>query len=102
MTLYWRVIQPRCKISVVQTISSEPSMHELLERIRRDGKNPGNGILKVGGFINHQVDPALMEACGRQRDAIKNIVDVNITTERREVKTWKYCFSLLKITPSYG
>ncbi len=39
-------------------------MLELIERIRRDGKNLGNGILKVDGFINHQVDPALMDACG--------------------------------------
>ena len=39
-------------------------MLELMERIRRDGKNLGNGILKVDGFINHQVDPALMDACG--------------------------------------
>jgi xanthine phosphoribosyltransferase len=38
---------------------------ELIERIRREGKNLGNGILKVDGFINHQVDPALMDACGR-------------------------------------
>ncbi len=41
-------------------------MKELIERIRQDGKNLGNGILKVDGFINHQVDPALMEACGRE------------------------------------
>jgi len=39
-------------------------MLELIERIRRDGKNLGNGILKVDGFINHQVDPELMDACG--------------------------------------
>jgi xanthine phosphoribosyltransferase len=39
---------------------------ELIERIRRDGKNLGNGILKVDGFINHQVDPLLMDACGRE------------------------------------
>jgi len=39
---------------------------ELIERIRRDGKNLGNGILKVDGFINHQVDPGLMDACGRE------------------------------------
>ena len=32
-------------------------MHELKERIQREGKNLGNGILKVDGFINHQVDP---------------------------------------------
>ncbi len=41
-------------------------MKELKERIRLDGRNLGNGILKVDGFINHQVDPALMEACGRE------------------------------------
>ncbi|MBE0699094.1 MAG: xanthine phosphoribosyltransferase [Anaerolineaceae bacterium] len=26
----------------------------------------GNGILKVDNFINHQVDPQLMDACGRE------------------------------------
>jgi len=41
-------------------------MKELIERIRRDGRNLGNGILKVDGFINHQVDPALMQACGKE------------------------------------
>jgi xanthine phosphoribosyltransferase len=39
---------------------------ELEERILRDGKNLGNGILKVDGFINHQVDPMLMDGCGRE------------------------------------
>ena len=41
-------------------------MEELKLRIRQDGRNLGNGILKVDGFINHQVDPALMEACGKE------------------------------------
>ncbi len=41
-------------------------MQALKERIRRDGLNLGGGILKVDGFINHQVDPELMEACGRE------------------------------------
>jgi len=41
-------------------------MQALEERILRDGKNLGNGILKVDNFINHQVDPALMDACGRE------------------------------------
>ncbi len=41
-------------------------MKELEERILRDGKNLGNGILKVDGFINHQVDPTLMDNCGRE------------------------------------
>jgi len=39
-------------------------MEALKERIRREGKNLGNGILKVDSFINHQVDPALMLAIG--------------------------------------
>jgi len=41
-------------------------MRELRERIEREGKNLGNGILKVDGFINHQVDPVLMDACGKE------------------------------------
>jgi xanthine phosphoribosyltransferase len=41
-------------------------MKELKERILLEGKNLGNGILKVDGFVNHQVDPLLMDACGRE------------------------------------
>jgi len=39
---------------------------ELEERILRDGKNLSGGILKVDSFVNHQVDPLLMDACGRE------------------------------------
>jgi len=41
-------------------------MQELKDRITKEGKNLGNGILKVDGFINHQVDPILMDACGQE------------------------------------
>ncbi len=41
-------------------------MQALKERIQREGKNLGGGILKVDGFINHQVDPLLMDACGHE------------------------------------
>jgi xanthine phosphoribosyltransferase len=41
-------------------------MQALKERIIRDGKNLGNGILKVDSFINHQVDPNLMYECGAE------------------------------------
>jgi xanthine phosphoribosyltransferase len=41
-------------------------MDSLKQRIIKDGKNLGNGILKVDGFINHQVDPYLMDECGRE------------------------------------
>lgn len=41
-------------------------MQALKDRIQRDGRNLGGGILKVDGFINHQVDASLKEACGRE------------------------------------
>ena len=41
-------------------------MKELEERIRREGQDLGNGILKVDGFVNHQVDAGLMDKCGRE------------------------------------
>lgn len=41
-------------------------MEALKERIQREGENLGGGILKVDGFINHQVDPALMLEAGRE------------------------------------
>jgi len=41
-------------------------MQLLKERILKEGESLGNGILKVDGFINHQVDPNLMEACGKE------------------------------------
>ena len=37
--------------------SQEAVVKELQERILNEGKNLGNGILKVDGFVNHQVDP---------------------------------------------
>lgn len=40
-------------------------MEELVERIRREGRNLGRGILKVDGFINHQLDPQLTMGMGR-------------------------------------
>jgi len=39
---------------------------ELEERITRDGQVLGGGILKVDSFVNHQVDPALMDVCGKE------------------------------------
>ncbi|HUH95869.1 MAG TPA: xanthine phosphoribosyltransferase [Anaerolineales bacterium] len=41
-------------------------MKELEERILRDGQVLGDGILKVDSFVNHQVDAALMDSCGKQ------------------------------------
>ncbi len=42
------------------------TLTKLKERIQCDGKFLGNGILKVDGFINHQVDPMLMDTCGQE------------------------------------
>lgn len=41
-------------------------MKELVERIRKEGRNLGRGILKVDGFINHQLDPVLTAGMGQE------------------------------------
>ena len=41
-------------------------MQALRERIAKEGQNLGNGILKVDGFINHQVDAVLMDQAGAE------------------------------------
>lgn len=41
-------------------------MNTLQERILKEGQVLGGGILKVDSFVNHQVDPALMDECGRE------------------------------------
>lgn len=39
-------------------------MHWLRERIQNEGRYLGEGILKVDVFMNHQVDPLLMQGIG--------------------------------------
>lgn len=39
-------------------------MQLLKKRILQDGKCYEGGILKVDGFINHQMDPVLMKSIG--------------------------------------
>lgn len=41
-------------------------METLINRIRSEGRNLGNGILKVDGFVNHQLDPALTMQMGSE------------------------------------
>jgi len=41
-------------------------MQALVERIRAEGKNLGDGILKVDSIINHQLDPQLMVGMGKE------------------------------------
>lgn len=56
-------------------------METLKQRILQEGRNLGQGILKVDSFINHQVDPVLMDACGRQlADKFKKIGATKVLT----------------------
>ncbi|AIG64959.1 xanthine phosphoribosyltransferase [Weissella tructae] len=41
-------------------------MQLLEEKIRREGRVLGTEVLKVDNFLNHQVDPELMAAMGRE------------------------------------
>jgi xanthine phosphoribosyltransferase len=41
-------------------------MQDLKDRILRDGQVLSGGILKVDSFVNHQVDAALMDSCGKE------------------------------------
>jgi xanthine phosphoribosyltransferase len=56
-------------------------MQALKYRISKDGRNLGDGILKVDGFVNHQVDPQLMYACGEEfAQRFKNIGATKVLT----------------------
>ncbi len=39
-------------------------MKQLEERIKQEGRVLGEDILKVDAFLNHQIDPELMQAIG--------------------------------------
>lgn len=41
-------------------------MEQLKQRILEEGKNLGNGILKIDSILNHQIDPHLMSAMGKE------------------------------------
>lgn len=41
-------------------------VRELEEKILAEGKAVNSDILKVDGFINHQVDPVLMKKIGEE------------------------------------
>lgn len=41
-------------------------MQELRQRILKEGRNLGKGILKVDSFLNHQIDPQLMIRLGQE------------------------------------
>ena len=41
-------------------------MKMLKEKISQEGQNLGRGILKIDSFLNHQVDPDLMDLIGQE------------------------------------
>ena len=41
-------------------------MQELKDRILAEGKNLGDGILKIDGILNHQMDPGLIKRMGEE------------------------------------
>ena len=56
-------------------------MQQLIDRIRNEGKYLGNGILKVDSFVNHQVDPQLMNEAGKAfAEYFKNVGATKILT----------------------
>lgn len=44
----------------------QSKMDILKQRVLEEGQNLGRGILKIDSFLNHQVDPKLMEAVGQE------------------------------------
>jgi xanthine phosphoribosyltransferase len=41
-------------------------MDELKQRIRAEGQNLGDGILKIDSLLNHQIDAGLIMRCGQE------------------------------------
>lgn len=61
-------------------------MQALIERIEREGRNLGRGILKVDSFVNHQLDPELTLGMGQEfarRFAVSGVTGITkiITAE---------------------
>ena len=57
-------------------------MKELKEKILNEGNAINESILKVDGFINHQVDPVLMDKIGKELIAL----DVSIDAAKQSIR----------------
>ena len=72
-------------------------MQLLKKRILQDGKCYEGGILKVDGFINHQMDPVLMKSIGVEfvrRFAATNVNKImTIEARSEERRVGKECRS---------
>lgn len=58
-------------------------MKELQERIKKDGIAVNEDILKVDSFINHQVDPVLMQHIG---EALRNTSKIRASQRLQPLK----------------
>lgn len=59
-------------------------MKALYERIMKDGRSLGNGILKMDRFLNHQIDPELMMQAAQElvsRFALNKRINKILTVE---------------------
>ena len=52
-------------------------MQSLQDKIRREGKVYPGGVLKVDGFLNHQIDVAFLQEIGREFH--RRFADANVT-----------------------
>lgn len=82
-------------------------MQALVERIAKEGKNLGRGILKVDGFINHQLDPQLTLAMGQEfvrRFAVAGVTHVTkiITAEVSGIAPALTCGITLNVPVVYA
>jgi xanthine phosphoribosyltransferase len=50
----------------IRALGKGRSMDELKERIRAEGQNLGEGILKIDSLLNHQIDAGLIMRCGEE------------------------------------
>ena len=51
-------------------------MELLKKRIREEGIVLNNRVLKVDGFLNHQIDPQLFKAIGKENRGIVTVMQV--------------------------
>jgi xanthine phosphoribosyltransferase len=56
-------------------------MEALVNRIKAEGTYIGNGIIKVDGFVNHQIDPTLTTAIGVEFARLFAAMNVNGVTK---------------------
>ena len=76
-------------------------MKLLEERIQKDGRVLNEDVLKVDSFLNHQIDPELMQAMGQEfaRLFANEKIDKVLTVETSGIAPavlldWRYTYQL--------